>query len=109
MARLVARLDGMPLAIELAAARVEALGVAQLLDRLDDSLALLAGGDRLAAGRHRSLAAAVEWSYQLLAEAEQRVFRAVRCSRRRSRWRRPRWSRGRGRSRRCCGWWTARC
>ena len=77
VARLVARLDGMPLAIELAAARVEALGVAQLLDRLDDSLALLAGGDRLAAGRHRSLAATVEWSYQLLAEAEQRVFRAV--------------------------------
>ena len=77
VARLVARLDGMPLAIELAAARVEALGVAQLLDRLGDSLALLAGGDRLAAGRHRSLAATAQWSYQLLAEAEQRVFRAV--------------------------------
>jgi tetratricopeptide (TPR) repeat protein len=61
----------------LAAARVEALGVAQLLDRLDDSLALLAGGDRLAAGRHRSLAATAQWSYQLLAEPEQRVFRAV--------------------------------
>ena len=77
VARLVARLDGMPLAIELAAARVEALGVAQLLDRLDDRFALLAGGDRLAAGRHRSLAATVEWSYQLLAGAEQRVFRDV--------------------------------
>jgi DNA-binding CsgD family transcriptional regulator len=77
VARLVARLDGMPLAIELAAARVEALGVAQLLDRLGDSLALLAGGDRLAAGRHRSLAATAQWSYQLLAEAEQRVFRTV--------------------------------
>jgi predicted ATPase/DNA-binding CsgD family transcriptional regulator len=75
VARLVARLDGMPLAIELAAARIEALGVAQLLDRLDDLLALLAGGDRLAAGRHRSLAATMDWSYQLLAEAEQRVFR----------------------------------
>jgi len=71
----VARLDGMPLAIELAAARVEALGVAQLLDRLDDRFALLAGGDRLAAGRHRSLAAAVEWSYQLLDDHERRVFR----------------------------------
>ena len=73
--RLVARLDGMPLAIELAAARVEALGVAQLLDRLDDRFALLAGGDRLAAGRHRSLAATVEWSYQLLDDHERRVFR----------------------------------
>src|SRR5512142_2566692 len=77
VARLVARLDGMPLAIELAAARVEALGVAQLLDRIDDRFALLTGGDRLADGRHQSLAAAVEWSYQLLDEQEQRVFRAV--------------------------------
>ena len=77
VARLVVRLDGMPLAIELAAARVEALGVAQLLEQLDGRLALLAGGDRLAAGRHRSLAAAAEWSYQLLAEGERRVFRQV--------------------------------
>jgi predicted ATPase/DNA-binding CsgD family transcriptional regulator len=76
-ARLVTRLDGMPLAIELAAARVEALGVAQLLDRLDDRFALLSAGDRLAAGRHRSLAATVEWSYQLLDKDEQRVFRAL--------------------------------
>jgi predicted ATPase/DNA-binding CsgD family transcriptional regulator len=75
--RLVTRLDGMPLAIELAAARVEALGVAQLLDRLDDRFALLAGGDRLAAGRHRSLAATVEWSYKLLDEDEQGVFRRL--------------------------------
>ena len=77
VARLVARLDGMPLAIELAAARVEALGVTQLLDRLDERFGLLAGGDRLAAARHRSLAATVEWSYQLLSEQEQRVFRQV--------------------------------
>jgi predicted ATPase len=75
--RAVARLDGMPLAIELAAARVEALGVAGLLDRIDDRFALLTGGDRLAAGRHRSLAAAVEWSYRLLEEDERRVFRTV--------------------------------
>ena len=75
--RLVARLDGLPLAIELAAARVEALGVGQLLDRLDDRFALLAGADRLAAPRQRSLAATVEWSYQLLDEQERRVFRAV--------------------------------
>jgi predicted ATPase/DNA-binding CsgD family transcriptional regulator len=74
---LVTRLDGMPLAIELAAARVEALGVTQLAERLDDRFALLSGGDRLAAGRHRSLAAAVEWSYRLLDEGERRVFRAL--------------------------------
>ena len=77
VAQLVARLDGLPLAIELAAARAEALGVAQLLDRIEDRFALLTGGDRLAAGRHRSLAATAEWSYQLLDEHERRVFRAV--------------------------------
>jgi predicted ATPase/class 3 adenylate cyclase/DNA-binding CsgD family transcriptional regulator len=77
VARLVTRLDGMPLAIELAAARVEALGVTQLLDRLGDRFALLAGRDRLAPSRQRSLAATVEWSYQLLDETERRVFRAV--------------------------------
>jgi predicted ATPase/DNA-binding CsgD family transcriptional regulator len=77
VARLVARLDGMPLAIELAAARVDALGVAQLLDRIDDRFGLLADGDRLAEERQRSLAAAVEWSYQLLDDAERRIFRAV--------------------------------
>jgi predicted ATPase/DNA-binding CsgD family transcriptional regulator len=77
VAALVRRLDGMPLAIELAAARVEALGVAQMLDRLDDRFALLSAGQRLAASRHRSLAAAVEWSYRLLDDSERRVFRAV--------------------------------
>jgi DNA-binding CsgD family transcriptional regulator len=56
---------------------VEVLGVAQLLERIDDRFALLAGGDRLAADRQRSLAATVEWSYQLLEERERRVFRAV--------------------------------
>ncbi len=71
------RLDGMPLAIELAAARAEALGVSQLLARLEDRFALLAGGDRLAPPRQRSLAAAVDWSYRLLAEPEQRAFRAL--------------------------------
>jgi non-specific serine/threonine protein kinase len=77
VARLVGRLDGMPLAIELAAARAEALGVSQLLESLDGRLELLAGGDRLAAGRHRSLAAAAEWSYLLLDEDERRVFRLL--------------------------------
>jgi predicted ATPase/DNA-binding CsgD family transcriptional regulator len=77
VARLMERLDGIPLAIELAAARVEALGVAQLLNRIDDRFTLLEAGDRLAEGRQRSLAATVEWSYRLLDEREQRVFRAV--------------------------------
>jgi predicted ATPase/DNA-binding CsgD family transcriptional regulator/DNA-binding XRE family transcriptional regulator len=75
--RLVTRLDGMPLAIELAAARVEALGLRQLLDGLDDRFDLLSVGDRLAPSRQRSLAAAVQWSYQLLTAQEQRVFRKV--------------------------------
>jgi predicted ATPase/class 3 adenylate cyclase/DNA-binding CsgD family transcriptional regulator len=77
VARLVSRLDGLPLAIELAAARVETLGVGPLLDRLDDQFSLLAGADRLAPARHRSLAATVEWSYQLLGEEERRVFRRI--------------------------------
>jgi len=78
VARLVARLDGMPLAIELAAARVEALGLPQLLDRLDGRFALLARADRApVAARHRSLAATAEWSYQLLSEPERRVYRRV--------------------------------
>jgi predicted ATPase/DNA-binding CsgD family transcriptional regulator len=77
VARLVTRLDGMPLAIELAAARAEALGVSQLAVLLDGRLVMLAGGDRLASGRHRSLAAAAQWSYELLAEDERRVFRLL--------------------------------
>jgi predicted ATPase/DNA-binding CsgD family transcriptional regulator len=75
VAQIVARLDGIPLAIELAAARVEALGVTQLLERLDDRFAMLASGDRLAPPRHRSLAATVDWSCRLLGEREQKVFR----------------------------------
>ena len=77
VARLVARLDGMPLAIELAAARVEALGLTELLARLGDRFALLAGGNRLAPSRQQSLAATVEWSYRLLDDQERRVFRQV--------------------------------
>ena len=75
--QIVARLDGMPLAIELAAARAESLGLAQLLERMDHRFALLTGGDRRAAPRQRSLAATVDWSYQLLSEDERRVFRRL--------------------------------
>jgi predicted ATPase/DNA-binding CsgD family transcriptional regulator len=78
VAQLVAKLDGMPLAIELAAARVEALGLSQLLDRLDDRFVLLARADRApAVARHRSLAATADWSYQLLSEPDRQVFRRV--------------------------------
>jgi predicted ATPase/DNA-binding CsgD family transcriptional regulator len=77
VARLVQRLDGMPLAIELAAARVEALGLAQLLERLDGRFGLLVSANRAAAARHRSLEATVEWSYQLLTRSEQCVFRRL--------------------------------
>ena len=77
VARLVARLDGMPLAIELAAARVETLGLDHLVNRLETSFALLTSGDRTSPARHRSLAATVEWSYGLLAETERRVFRQL--------------------------------
>ena len=76
-ARLVQRLDGMPLAIELAAARVEALGLQQLLDRIDNRFGLLTGGNRTAPVRQQSLAATVDWSYQLLGENEKRVFRRL--------------------------------
>jgi predicted ATPase/DNA-binding CsgD family transcriptional regulator len=77
VSRLVARLDGIPLAIELAAARVESLGVSQLLDRIDDRFRMLVSGDRLATERQRSLAATVEWSYELLSDSERRVFRVL--------------------------------
>ncbi len=77
VARLVARLDGMPLAIELAAAQVEALGVSELADLLDDGFRLLGGTGQLTAERHRTLAATAEWSYRLLDEPEQRVFRML--------------------------------
>jgi predicted ATPase/DNA-binding CsgD family transcriptional regulator len=77
VARLVTRLDGMPLAIELAAARVEALGVTQLAGLLDDGFRLLAAADPRVADRHRTLAATAEWSYQLLGERERHVFRML--------------------------------
>ncbi|RAJ33244.1 putative ATPase [Kitasatospora sp. SolWspMP-SS2h] len=67
-------LDGIPLAIELAAARTRSLTLRQIADRLDDRFRLLAGGDRAALPRHRTLRAVVDWSWELLADAERVVL-----------------------------------
>ncbi|NBE94975.1 LuxR family transcriptional regulator [Nonomuraea sp. KC401] len=68
-------LDGLPLAIELAAAMVRVLSVRQLVERLDDRFRLLAGGARTAPPRHRTLRAAVDWSYRLLSPQERVLLR----------------------------------
>jgi predicted ATPase/DNA-binding CsgD family transcriptional regulator len=75
VARLCRRLDGMPLAVELAAARVRVLSVEQISSRLEESFALLAGGSRTAMPRQRTLGATIDWSYDLLSEKEQALFR----------------------------------
>ncbi|MFJ4681335.1 BTAD domain-containing putative transcriptional regulator [Kitasatospora sp. NPDC088783] len=67
-------LDGIPLAIELAAARTRSLTLRQVADRLDDRFRLLAGGDRAALPRHRTLRAVVDWSWELLEDAERAVL-----------------------------------
>ena len=65
------RLDGMPLAIELAAARLRSMSLAELSDRLDQRFRLLTGGSRTALARQQTLLATVGWSYSLLIPAEQ--------------------------------------
>jgi predicted ATPase/DNA-binding CsgD family transcriptional regulator len=78
MAALVCRrLDGIPLAIELAAARVHVMSVQQILERLEDRFRLLTGGSRTALPRHQTLRAAVDWSYQHLDESEALLFRRL--------------------------------
>ena len=74
VAEICRRLDGMPLAIELAAARVRTLSVQQIAERLDDRFRLLTAGSRTAASRHQTLAATIEWSYTLLSEKEQKLL-----------------------------------
>ena len=74
LARLCERLDHMPLAIELAAARVRVLDASQLLERLDQRLPLLTGGPRDAPERQRTLRSTIEWSYDLLSEPEKQLF-----------------------------------
>ncbi|HWZ69414.1 MAG TPA: hypothetical protein VNW89_16410 [Stellaceae bacterium] len=70
-------LDGIPLAIELAAARTAALGVEEIAARLDDRFHLLTGGRRTALPRHQTLPAALDWSYRLLSEPERMVLRRL--------------------------------
>ena len=74
IARICQRLDGIPLAIELAAARVAVLSVEQIETRLQDRFRLLTGGTRTAVARQRTLEATVDWSYQLLSDRERRLF-----------------------------------
>jgi predicted ATPase/class 3 adenylate cyclase len=71
------RLDGIPLAIELAAARVSVMSVAQIAKRLDDRFRLLTGRSRTVLPRHQTLKAAVDWSYHLLSEEEKAVWRRL--------------------------------
>jgi len=71
------RLDGLPLAIELAAARAATLGLRPVRDRLDERFKLLTGGFRTALPRHQTLRAALAWSHQQLTDAEQAVFRRL--------------------------------
>ena len=74
VAEICRRLDGIPLALELAAARVPALGLAALLERLDDRFRLLRTAGRPSDARHGALHTAFDWSYDLLSAQEQRVF-----------------------------------
>ena len=77
VAEICGRLDGMPLAIELAAARVRALSLAEIVDGLHDRFRLLTGGSRTAVRRQQTLRASVDWSYALLTEPERVLFRRL--------------------------------
>ena len=77
MARICRALDGMPLAIELAAARLRTMTIEQLANRLDDRFRLLTSGSRTALPRHKTLRAVVDWSWDLLTEAERMVLRRL--------------------------------
>lgn len=75
VAEVCLQLDGIPLAIEMASARVRSLSVAQIGTRLEDRFSLLTGGSRTALPRQRTLQAAIDWSYDLLSEEERALFR----------------------------------
>ncbi len=77
VAQVCHRLDGIPLALELAAARVKVLAVEQIAARLDDRFRLLTGGSRTALPRHQTLRAAMDWSYDLLSQKERIMLRRL--------------------------------
>jgi predicted ATPase/class 3 adenylate cyclase len=77
VAQICSRLDGIPLAIELAAARVKVLSPEQIASRLDDRFRLLTGGARTALPRQQTLRAMIDWSYSLLSEPEKTLFRRL--------------------------------
>ncbi|MGP4019094.1 BTAD domain-containing putative transcriptional regulator [Saccharopolyspora sp. 5N708] len=77
MVRICRALDGMPLAIELAAARLRTMSIDQLANRLDDRFRLLTSGSRTAMPRHKTLRAVVDWSWELLTDAERLVLRRL--------------------------------
>jgi len=77
LAQVCARLDGIPLAIELAATRVRMLPLAQIAARLDDRFRLLTGGSRTAVPRQQTLQALIDWSYELLPEDERALLRRL--------------------------------
>jgi predicted ATPase/class 3 adenylate cyclase len=74
VAEICVRLDGVPLAIELAAARIGAMNPSELARRLDQRFRLLTGGDRVAIERHQTLRATIDWSYELLSASERRLL-----------------------------------
>jgi AAA domain len=90
VAEIAARLDGLPLAIELAATRTKVLTPTQILPRLQRRLSLLTTGARTLPDRQRTLRGAIAWSHDLLPEAERRLFAGCRCSPAAGRWSRPR-------------------
>jgi predicted ATPase/class 3 adenylate cyclase/DNA-binding CsgD family transcriptional regulator len=77
LAQICYRLDGIPLAIELAAAKIRVLSLEQIAKRLDDRFKLLIGGSRTALERHQTLRAAIDWSYNLLSPTEQVLFQRL--------------------------------
>lgn len=77
IARLCTRLDGLPLAIELAAARVRSMSVEEIERRLNNRFALLTSGERTAPERHRTLMAVIDWSWNLLGDDERRLLRRL--------------------------------